>query len=219
MPPPRPGLQFDPRCHHELVPYGENDNEQVQWTVKVAPHGDVITRKVCRNGAPWNQCGSTWEPNGCHAFTEDPVIWPTWPARSQDEAAASSSPLAGVQKYWRTVEKRLRDSAKWTAAVLGAALATLIGTSPLAGMRDNSRPPPIAILLGGAGLIFLGVTMFFVLQVMRPRAVSFADVQNARDGWWWLPRKALCKWRTIIQSQQDLYLPCGVKRLTTCVNQ
>ena len=173
--PPGPGLQFDPSYYSERVPDGEND--KVEWEVEVAPAGDVITRKVCRNGAPWNQCGgSTWEPAGCDAFTKDLVIWPTWPTRSQDEAAASPSPLADVQEHWRTVGNRLRDSAKWTAAVLGAALATVIGTSPLAGMREHGMrghgPPPIAIFLGGAGLIFLGVTMFLVLQVMRPQAVQ-----------------------------------------------
>jgi len=130
---PGPGLQFDPCCYHEQVPDGEKGNKQARWTVQVSPRGEVITRKVYRDGAPWNQGGSTWEPDGCHVFTEDLVIWPAWPARSHDEAAASPSPLADVQKYWRTVEKRLRDSAKWTAAVLGAALATLIGTSPLRG--------------------------------------------------------------------------------------
>jgi hypothetical protein len=144
--PPRPGLQFDPRCYHDRVPDGENGNKQVKWEVGVAPSGDVITRKVCRNGAPWKQCGSTPEPDGCDALTEDLVIWPAWPTRSQDEAAASPSPLADVQKYWQTAGNRLRDSAKWTTAVLGAALATVIGTSPLAGMRAH-RPPPIAILL------------------------------------------------------------------------
>ena len=82
-------------------------------------------------------------------------------------------------------------------------------------MRGHG-PPPIAIFLGGAGLIFLGVTMFLVLQVMRPQAVSFAEVQEAEKGkgWWWLPGTALRKWHTIIRSQQDLYLPCGVKSLT-----
>jgi hypothetical protein len=213
--PPGPGLQFDPRCYHELEPDGENGKEPVHWTVTVAPHGHVITRKVRRNGAPWNQCGSTWEPDGCHAFTEDLVIWPAWPARSHDEATASPSPLAGAQDYWGTVEKRLRESAKWTAAVLGAALATLIGTSPLAGITNNGiPPPPTAILLGGAGLLFLGITMFLVVQVMRPQAVSFADVQNARNRRWWHPLTALRKWQTITQTQQDLYLPCGVKSLT-----
>ena len=76
----------------------------------------------------WKDLGSIgqgWEPEG--------VIWPAWPARSKDEIAASGSPLAGVQEYWSTVGNRLRDSAKWTAAALGAALAAVIGTSPLAG--------------------------------------------------------------------------------------
>jgi hypothetical protein len=180
---PGAGLRFDPCCYHERVPDGENGNKPVHWTVQVAPRGEVITRKVSRNGAPWNQGGGTWEPDGCHPVTEDLVIWPAWPARSHDEAAASPSPLADVQQYWRTVEKRLRDSAKWTAAVLGAALATLIGTSPLAAIRNHGKPPPpTAILLGAAGLILLSATMFLVVQVMRPQAVSFADVQTPRTG-------------------------------------
>lgn len=207
-----PGLQFEPRCYSEFVPDVENGSEQVEWKVEVAPAGEVITRKVRRNGAPWNQCGSTWEPDSCDAFAGDLVIWPAWPARPQDEVAASPSPLADVQEYWRTAGNRLRDSAKWTAVVLGAALATVIGTSPLAGMTKH-RPPLTAIVLGGAGLIFLGITMFLVLQVMRPQAVSFADVQNAGMGSWWLPRTALCKWQAIIEVQQDLYLPCGVRCL------
>ncbi len=224
--PPRPCLQFDPRCYSDSIPDGENCNkhcenckekEQVEWKVEVAPAGHVITRKVCRNGAPWNQCGSTSEQDGCDALTKDLVIWPAWPARSEDEAASSPSPLADVQKHWQTAGNRLRDSAKWSAAALGAALATVIGTSPLARMkepRDHTSPPIAIPLLGGAGLIFLGITMFLILQVMRPREVSFTHVQQARKRWWWLPRTALWKWKTTIQSQQDLYLPCGVKSLT-----
>ena len=160
--------------------------------------------------------GSRWSQS-CNAPAEDEcdVIWPTWPARSQDEAAASPSPLADVQEYWSTVGDRLRDSAKWTAIVLGAALATVIGTSPLAGMREH-RPQPIAILLGAVGLVFLGVTMLLVLQVMRPHSVSFNNVQKAEKGKWWLPlpQTALYKWRMIVENQQDLYLPCGVRCLT-----
>ena len=48
--PPGPGLQFDPSYYSERVPDGENN--KVEWEVEVAPAGDVITRKVCRNGAP-----------------------------------------------------------------------------------------------------------------------------------------------------------------------
>ena len=221
---PRPGLQFDPAEARLRDPDGENGSEQVEWKVNVrpGPGGELITRKVWRNGERWNQCRGGWGPRAFDAFTEnaggehrhhDEVIWPAWPARSQDEAAASPSPLADVQEYWSTVGNRLRDSAKWMVAVLGAALATVIGTSPLAGMREHG-PQPIAILLGSAGLVFLGITMFLVAQVMRPQSVSYADVQYARPRRRWLPRTPLYNWRTTIESQQDLYLPCGVRCLT-----
>jgi hypothetical protein len=211
---PKPDPQPDGEWH-ERVSDGEGDGEPVDWNVQVFLTGDVITRKVFR-GIDTAHCWKPWK-QFCHSPAEDEgeVIWPTWPGRSQDEAAASPSPLADAQEYWRTVGNRLRDSAKWTAVVLGAALATVIGTSPLAGMREH-RPQPIAILLGAVGLVFLGVTLLLVLQVMRPQAVSFADVQKAKEegGKWWLPQTALCKWQTIVKNQQDLYLPCGVKCLT-----
>ena len=131
----------------------------------------------------------------------------------QGEVAVSGSPLASVQEYWSTVGNRLRDSAKWMAAVLGLAVATVIGTSPLAGdegaqASTNRRPP------GSAGLVLRGITMFLVLQVMRPQSVSYTDVQYAAPRWSWLPQRPLYKWRRTVESQQDLYLPCGVKCLT-----
>ena len=153
----RVGMPFEPAWSSLSDPDGEDNSKQVEWKVEVRPDGDLITREVWCDGKPWNQCGHEWEPQ--------PVVWPTWPARSQGEVAASGSPLAGVQEYWSTVGNRLRDSAKWMAAVLGLAVATVIGTSPLAGMREH-RPPPIAVFLGSSGLIFLGITMFLVLQVM-----------------------------------------------------
>lgn len=199
------GMPFDPVRHSLSDPDGENKGTQVEWEVEVRPEGDLITREVWCDGKPWNQCGHGWEPQ--------PVVWPTWPVRSQGEVAASGSPLAGVQQYWSTVGDRLRDSAKWMAAVLGLAVATVIGTSPLAAMREH-RPPPTAVLLGSAGLVFLGLTMFLVLQVMRPQSVSYTEVQRAAARWSWLPQSPLYKWRQTVESQQDLYLPCGVRCLT-----
>jgi hypothetical protein len=109
------------------------------------------------------------------------------PGCAEDEAALAASPLAEVQAYWSTVRNRLRDSAKWMAAVLGAALATVVGASPLAGLRAHHLPG-IAIGLGLGGLVFLGLTLFLVLQVMRPQSVSFTDVQSAGLGRWpWRP--------------------------------
>ncbi len=202
---PRPGPGSDGEFHQN-VGDGENDGKPVAWQVEVFLDGDVITRGVNREDRRWSQF--------CDAPADDEcdLIWPTWPGKSQDEAAASPSPLADVQEYWRTVGNRLRDSAKWTAVVLGAALATVIGTSPLAGIREH-RPQPIAILLGAVGLVFLGVTMLLVLQVMRPQAVSFDDVQHAKEHKRWLWRRALRKWQTIVEKQQDLYLPCGIRCL------
>lgn len=108
---------------------------------------------------------------------------------------------------------RLRDSAKWMATVIGAALATVIGTAPLAGMREH-RPPAIAICLAVAGLVLLGLTLFLVMQVMRPQSVDFLRLQTARPRSW-LPRSPLYKWQQTVEAQQDLYLPCGVQNLTS----
>jgi hypothetical protein len=199
-----PELSFRPTAYDLSTPDAEDSRAQVCWRVEVSPAGHLITRQVLRNEEPWHQCHPGWEP--------ERVIWPTWPARSKDEIDASGSPLAGVQEYWSIVGNRLRDSAKWMAAVLGAALAAVIGTSPLTGIREH-RPQGIAIMLGAAGLIFLGITMFLVMQVMRPQSVSYTDVQRAK-GRRWLWREPLYKWRLTIESDRDLYLPCGVRCLT-----
>jgi hypothetical protein len=197
-------LSFLP-AHYDLTsPGAEKQDTQVCWRVVVCPDGHMITRQVLRDGEPWHQCRQGWETEG--------IIWPTWPARSKDEIDASGSPLASVQEYWSTVGNRLRDSAKWMAAVLGAALAAVVGTSPLAGMREH-KPQGIAIMLGAGGLIFLGITIFLVMQVMRPQSVSYADVQCAkRRRWLW--QEPLYKWQWTVESHQDLYLPCGVRCLT-----
>lgn len=155
------------------------------------------------------------------------VIWPTWPATTADETAASGAPLEDLQQYWRAAGDRLRESAKWMATVLGAALATVIGTSPLAKLSDHLRPP--AAVIGGAGLALLGVTMLLVLRVMRPEAVTYAEVQDAQppNGLARIVYKQvrrfvrqncvlgspLYRWRHAVESHQDLYLPCAVASL------
>ena len=116
-----------------------------------------------------------------------------------------------MQEYWSAVANRLRDAAKWTATALGAALAAVIGTSPLAAMRVQ-RPHSAAIILAAAGLVLLGITMFLVLQVMRPQSVSYGDVESARSRRW-LPQRSLYKLKQVIDVHQDLYLPCGISGL------
>jgi hypothetical protein len=136
--------------------------------------------------------------------------------------------LAGLEQYWHTAGNRLRESAKWMATVLGAAMATVIGTSPVAHLSGHHFQR-IAVLLGMAGLIFLAITMLLVLRVMQPRAVSYSDVLNAKcprglagvvERWLRRHRQhtrvledPLYRWRQTVQRHQDLYLPCGVTSL------
>jgi hypothetical protein len=147
------------------------------------------------------------------------VIWPTWPATIQDETAVSASPLADLQQYWSTAGNRLRESAKWMATVLGAALATVVGASPLADLSSDHLQVWAAVI-GFAGLASLGVTMVLVLRVMQPPAVSLEEVQEARPtnglgrfmpAWIYRHKESsLYRWKRIVESHPDLYLPCGV---------
>jgi hypothetical protein len=54
--------------------------------------------------------------------------------------------------------------------------------------------------------------LFLVLQVMRPRTVSYDQVQDAKKGRFGL-HSPLYKWQQVVMSQHDLYLPRGVKSL------
>lgn len=207
---------------------GTGSGPDIEWKVEVhlEPVG-VIKRRVWRGGEEWVPDQRDWCP--------EMVIWPTW-SQDPNSAGRTAAALQGVQEYWRTAGERLRDSAKWMAAVLGAALAALVGTSPLAGMREHA-PRPIAVVVGAAGLSLLVVTLFLILQVMRPQSVSYNEIQQSGDGEpvpateggsepGTEPRRRvverlrhtmnpLWRWKFVVESQQDLYLPCGVKCLTS----
>jgi hypothetical protein len=195
------------------------------WQVAVQVREQLITRSVYYDGEPW----SAGEQSGhCSGQHPSEVIWPTWPATLAEEIATSGSPLEELQQRWDATIGRLRDSAKWMAAVLGAALASVIPTAPLAGLSQR-HPSAVSALLGIAGLLSLSITLLLVLQVMRPQSVSYADVQEAkiptgirgklRD----LIRKRkpyshalespLYRWQHTIRAHPDLYLPCGVNSL------
>jgi hypothetical protein len=92
------------------------------------------------------------------------------------------------------------------ATVVGFALATIVGTSPLANLtRDHLEPAAAAI--GLAGLAFLGITMTLILRVMQPQAITYAALQTAE------PPNPIHRWRQTIETHPDLYLPCGVTSL------
>jgi hypothetical protein len=191
------------RCHL-ITSSATAEQSESDWLVVLSTDGNKVRRDIWRDDVAWQAVAEGWEPEG--------IIWPTWPVRPIDEMSSAESALNGVQKYWTKSGNRLRDSAKWMATVLGAALATLVGTSPLTSIRQDHTTTAMLLLV--LGLLLLCVTLFLVLQVMRPQAVSFTDVQASRKhsgpfG------SALGKWREIVESHQDLYLPCGVKSLTS----
>jgi hypothetical protein len=180
------------------------DRGDTDWGVMLSTDGRQVRRDVYVDGLDWDAAKEGWEPEG--------TIWPTWPSRKADESDTEETPLATVQKYWDESGTRLRDTSKWMATVLGAALATIVGASPLTLLKSHHSSAAIALGISGLALLFL--TLFLTLQVMRPQTVSFADVQDAG------PHRSLfspplCKWRHTVESLPDLYLPFDVKDLTS----
>jgi hypothetical protein len=150
-------------------------------------------------------------------------IWPSW---ISTEAAPQSgftyqSSMDQILGYWRDASTRIRESAKWMAAVIGAALAVLIGTSPLTKVAESIQPGWATV-----GALLLTVTLILTLKVLRPQATSYADVQLAgamngpsgsavmrrfgarfpRSAAWMVRHYPLQEWRETVESQQDLYL-------------
>jgi hypothetical protein len=198
---------------------------KLEWRVTVHVHERLIRRQVCYAGKPWLAGGKGWRD---HSRDAEEVIWPTWPATLQEEMDASASPLANLEAHWDSATSRLRDSAKWMATVLGAALAAVIPTAPL---TDLSRHFPVmSAVVGLAGLALVGVTLVLVLQVMHPQPVFYDEIEDAgppsglRGILYGLSggslraveilASPLYKWQFNITRHPDLYLPCGVDSLS-----
>jgi hypothetical protein len=97
-------------------------------------------------------------------------IWPIWVSPKE-----SDTTISDFQKHWDDASTQARTTAKWIATILGAALAALIGTAPLSGIR-NQHIPVIAYVLASIGLVLVGVTLFLVIRVLVPRVTAFTDV-------------------------------------------
>ncbi|MFF5079235.1 hypothetical protein ACFY36_19425 [Actinoplanes sp. NPDC000266] len=201
-----------PTPHRLRTSDGIGSGQDADWKVVVPPgESGTIRREISMNGSPWVPNQRDWCP--------ELTIWPTWsPEMVRD--AASDTPLQGVHDYWSAADDRLRDSAKWMAAVIGAGLAAVVGASPLAGMRENP-PTWMAVMMGVFGVVVLMGTLLLVLlvlRVMRPQSVSYNDVQTsdqASGRWNSHQSLPLRRWKDTVESQQDLYLPCGVKCLVS----
>ena len=197
---------------------------QGRWEVQIHPNAHRITRIAC-----YRIISQSGKPE--HEEPEE-VIWPTWPATIEDETEVATSPLGDLQHYWSAAGDRLRESAKWMATVIGAALAAVIGTSPSADLSSHHFRVSAAVI-GLIGLSLLAITMLLLLRVLQPPEVSFEQIEEAvdsndskaenaqpphrrqQDSSWFNKREkdALGRWKYKVESHQDLYLPCGVMSL------
>lgn len=186
----------------------ERDCTAGRWNVDVAVTAHSVMRAVRRT--PPSADSAAWKEDA-------KAIWPTWPASLAEERQASVSPLAELQTHWDDSITRLRDSAKWVATALGAALAAVIPAAPLSGLAHRHLSGAAA-LEGLAGLLLIGVTLVLVLRVLQPQSLSYADIQEAGKpllGGGWTTRGAWYRWQRVVQEHADIYLPCGVPSLTT----
>jgi len=197
------------------------DDPHCSWDVRIETNHRQVTRQAAinRTGRPGSELEVEERPNE--------LIWPAWPLTAADLSLAGS-PLAELEKDWSVAGGRLRESAKWMATVLGAALAAVIGSSPLADLSSHHLSwVAVAMLLGG--LLSLSLTMLLILRVMQPQAVSYDDIETAKPGsahlrfakkhparrWPRLPFSAspLYQWKRNIERHKDLYLPCDITSL------
>jgi hypothetical protein len=181
----------------------------VFWRVVVEPgrHG-IVVRTVYRGDR--DEELTKW-PASTEAWVPEKVIWPAWSPDLAPGGKDHRTPLSVISEHWSGLADRLRESAKWMSTVLGAALGLFLGTSPLGELKYDERHRG-AILFGILGLACLSVTLFLLLLVIRPSAVSFADVQLSKVKGI-RARYPLARWKRVVQAQQDLYLPIGIDSL------
>jgi hypothetical protein len=192
---------------HECTDASSARPEQGRWEVEIHFDEHQISRTATYHGAA----------GAANVVSrESEVIWLTWPATIEEEAEVATSPLTDLQHYWVISGNRLRESAKWMAAVLGAALAAIVGTSPSADLSSHHLRLSAAVI-GLAGLSCLAVTMLFILRVMQSPEVTFDQIETAgpkADGARLSSQgKALERWRRKVETHTDLYLPCEVSCL------
>lgn len=109
------------------------------------------------------------------------------------------------------------------ATVIGLALATLIGSSPFADL--SARHLGLWFWIAAVtGMFCLAPTLLLLTEVLLPGVTSYDAIQTADpdpDGAtpetrrWPARSNPLRTWKRQVESQQDLWLPAGVKCLTT----
>ena len=143
-------------------------HKAVTYRVQVWPlsNGRGIGRQVFHGKTEWPRTNSKdpWRPSF--------VIWPNWSGDSDTKESSeppkdSDAGLNGEVEYWMRTGTRIRDAARWMAAILGLALSALIGTAPFTNIRSDELTRASATF-AMAGLLFIAITMFLVLRVLIP---------------------------------------------------
>lgn len=101
-------------------------------------------------------------------------VWPVWVPESDSESA-----LAKFEENWADAADQARSTAKWLAAILGTALAALVGSAPLSGIRGEYIPW-LAYVMGAAGVACISFTLFLVVRVLVPEVTDFDDLISGK---------------------------------------
>jgi hypothetical protein len=126
---------------------------------------------------------------------EEP-FWPVWVPTPDSETT-----VADFEKQWADASAQARSTSKWLATVLGAALAALIGSAPLANLR-NQYVPWSAYLCGGVGLVLVALTLFLILRVLVPRVTGFEDLTSGK--------RSFRKLKARLEGHGGVLLPTGI---------
>jgi hypothetical protein len=102
------------------------------------------------------------------------LVYPVWVPKS-----GSDPTLADFEKNWANASNQARATAKWLATILGVALAALIGSAPLSGLRGEYIPWR-AYVVGAAGLACIALTLFLVVSVLVPQVTDFEDLISGK---------------------------------------
>jgi hypothetical protein len=221
-------MEYWGRAENVTPPSDGSGQDADLWTVEVRPTpSDQIKRTmVVKRGVPLRELDPTCGGR-CAAWQPEAVIWPAWcPTEVPHGGAdmATGTALERVHAYWDRSADRIREAAKWMATVIGLALATLIGTSPFADLSAR-HPGGWFWVTGLAGLICLALTLLLLTDVLLPGVTSYDAIQMSDRGSRNRTRTTrrgttahsnpLQTWKRQVESQQDLWLPSGVKCLVT----
>ena len=157
--------------------------------------GDFCT-KVRVQGALIHREVKLFDKNREHCWSVKEVIRPAWIPVPDSDTAVSE-----FEKHYADASAQARSTAKWMATILGVALAALIGSAPLSGMRGQNIPLG-AYIAGGVGLACIVVTLFLVLRVLVPQITGFEDLIDGQG--------AFADLKERFQRNSGVLLPRGV---------